>query len=56
VLDSKSKAKNDRLMKENNEMRMLMNKEIRGEKRREIFELIRKTKRISLKDFNEYKL
>jgi predicted transcriptional regulator of viral defense system len=31
-------------------MRMLMNKEIRGEKRREIFELIRKTKRISLKD------
>ncbi|MEM3191381.1 MAG: hypothetical protein QW292_04670 [Candidatus Parvarchaeota archaeon] len=32
------------------EMRMFMNKEIRGEKRREIFEIIKKAKRISLKE------
>ncbi|MEM2146450.1 MAG: hypothetical protein QW279_13895, partial [Candidatus Jordarchaeaceae archaeon] len=36
--------------KEKDEMRMFMNKEIRGEKRREIFEIIKKAKRISLKD------
>ena len=29
---------------------MLMNKEIRGKKRREVFEIIKKAKRISLKE------
>jgi predicted transcriptional regulator of viral defense system len=29
---------------------MIMNKEVRGEKRREVFEMIKKAKRISLKE------
>lgn len=38
------------LTQEKSEMRMFMNKEIRGGKRKEIFEIIKKAKRISLRD------